>query len=218
MSFIIDDKTEVEELFDAMASSYDKLYAGIEEVQAEDALVLGWLNEVLSDTSAVLDVGCGTGWFPDNYPIDQRRYFGFDISKNMLHQAERKHREKFFLHGDMRESWPIYPTAMRSSKVQNTALCLWSAANYMSPADFLSMFVKSLGERLIVLARTSFYSVSRPVVELYTQPWDEQEVMLRVSELPLNVLDVRHFAAGGEVCAPDESDYIWLVMDKVGTA
>lgn len=79
----MEDKRLISELYDAIASSYEKLYG--EEQLAKLSEIMKYLPE--RSFQAVLDAGCGTGLFFEKLSEIGREIVGLDLSWEMLRRA-----------------------------------------------------------------------------------------------------------------------------------
>ena len=97
--------TNVRSTYDRLAPDYDSLYLSNED-RAEDAWLARYITRRLLPAGAVLDVGCGTGWFLDHVEVGGA-YVGLDTSLGMIREAKRKHGRatRQFVLGTMLEPW-----------------------------------------------------------------------------------------------------------------
>lgn len=115
--------------FDAVASRYDELYRD-RACQAEDRALRRLLRgPVARSDGLVLDVGCGTGWFPDHLAVTAAGYVGFDLSEKMVAATLDKHPDLAVLQGDLSGEWHPLLGGRRFDLV----VSLWCAASYAPP-------------------------------------------------------------------------------------
>jgi SAM-dependent methyltransferase len=101
--------------YGALAETYDVLHSDPISL-AEDQIVKEMLYDVIGKSGpghVVVDLGCGTGKVLDLLPsILPSRYFGFDLSWEMLARAKAKHPQHLFTESPVEKVDTVFRAAM----------------------------------------------------------------------------------------------------------
>lgn len=152
------------EAYDLIARDYDATYqdamARQEDLFVQKSLLA--LGALLPGVTQVLDLGCGTGWLLDHFPlIPPEDYLGVDLSRGMIAEATRKHPGYAFLRGDI--------TRFRATAhAFDLAVSIFGSLSYCGEGDGLRRVAEGIQEAL------------RPAGRFYLMAYSPDHVGARV--------------------------------------
>lgn len=140
--------TELERVFDGLAGRYDELYSDPASRNEDLDFDRRLARLIEANAYAVLDVGCGTGWFLDHYAYAVgRRYCGFDLSHGMVERLLQKHPDAEAWQWDMTHL-PWIGGGSRFSLV----VSLWCSPSYVDSWEFFEQAHRVLEPGGVVVA------------------------------------------------------------------
>jgi|GEM_PF-2816530 ubiquinone/menaquinone biosynthesis C-methylase UbiE len=186
-----------------LAPSYDDSYQ-MPFAKAEDAIIFGQLRELVTPDDRVLDIGCGTGNYPDHMPHAQREYVGVDLISEMVEIAQAKHPTLQFVVGDM--------ARLAFSTGEFTV-----AVNLFGPFGYTSEPHRAISEMLRVLApggrfflmaygpryaRRPSYIINRNQLSVPSRRYRAQDIRQLFVGQPVRDLHIQGFHAFAETRFP----------------
>ena len=131
---------EILKLYDAeYAQSYDDKFLSSGYWKHGSDFEMGVLAQLLARGGKWLDVGCGTGYFLNQFPGVPRA--GLDISPAMLDLARQRNPDALFVkQGDMRDAMPEW------REQWDVVSCLWYAYCYVDSLAEVKAAIQNLSE------------------------------------------------------------------------
>lgn len=131
---------EILKLYDAeYAQSYDDKFLSSGYWKHGSDFEMGVLAQLLARGGKWLDVGCGTGYFLNQFPGVPRA--GLDISPAMLDLARQRNPDALFVkQGDMRDAMPEW------REQWDVVSCLWYAYCYVESMREVQTVIRNLSE------------------------------------------------------------------------
>lgn len=127
----------VTDIYDQKYSEeYDSRYLTSDYAKVASDFELSLLNDIISEDTNWLDVGCGTGYFLSFFQHINR--CGIDISADMLCVAKERNKTAEFIEGDFRKVLP------ELNKQWNVVSCMWTPYNYIDSMSEFDTFMKNL--------------------------------------------------------------------------
>lgn len=92
---------ELQNSYDRVAEDYARQFCDELDKKPFDRKMLDWLVERVNELGAICDMGCGPGQVAGYLHARGARACGFDLSSEMIKQAQRLHPDIPFRQGDM---------------------------------------------------------------------------------------------------------------------
>ena len=126
-------------VFGAYALYYDLLYQDKDYV-GETAYISSLIHKFSSDTSSLLDIGCGTGRHVELFSQMGLRVSGLDRSKDMISRAKQRNPDIDFYRGDL--------CKVRLGKKFDVVSALFHVVSYLTTEDELQLAFTNIREHL----------------------------------------------------------------------